>query len=105
MSNTNYISLMRKTIYILLFALCAGLSSCRSQKEAVTASAEVNPYLVHYLPGTAADSIKNIPRTQTKVNGGEYNLEKVQESVNPEKTSVWGDILLDILQNIFYKGH
>lgn len=94
---------MRKTIYILLFALCAGLSSCRSQKEAVTASAEVNPYLVHYLPGAVADSIKNIPRTQTKVNGGEYNLEQLHENVNPEKTGYWGDLLRNALESIFYK--
>lgn len=93
---------MRKTVYILVLALCYSLSSCRSQKEAGIAPITENPYLTHYLP-SASDSISG--RQQTAPNGGKHNLEQMRENINPETDGIFGDLLRNILESIFSKKH
>ena len=97
---------MKKVIYILVWTLCFGLSSCRSQKEAVPATAATaNPYLMHYLPA-APDSLQLSPVPGTKQKKEELNLDQLREKVNPNKDDgLWGSTIREILESIFSKKH
>lgn len=96
---------MKKVIYILIWALCCGLSACRSQKEAAPAVAGGNPYLMHYL-SAAPDSLNPAPSAGRKAENKQQELDRLREKVNPDKDNgLWGSTIRDILESIFSKKH
>lgn len=96
---------MKKAVYILVLILCCGLSACRSQKEAVSAVAGGNPYLIHYL-STSPDSLQRSAAAYMERKKDELNLKRLHKKVNPDKNDdLWGDIIRDILESIFAQKH
>lgn len=96
---------MKKVIYIFVWALCFGLSACRSHKEAAPAVAGGNPYLMHYL-SAAPDSLNPVSPAGGKAENKQQELDGLREKVNPNKTTgTFGDTLRDILESIFSKKH
>lgn len=92
-------TLKKMLLYIGILLACCAAVSCRSSREAVSASA--NPYLNRYLavPADSASLTASDPAQAI----GRLNDEQLHEQVNPEKEALWADVLSRIM-DYFWPG-